>query len=333
MMTSHTYFKEILKNIYYKTFFKRDIIDETFAQFQNDNFREDTTKIDDEFIKKHALEIIDNGYTVIKNSSDPDLLNDMVADFYNWKSRNLNKFDTKFFKFDDKLDRVINLQSVLGKLKDLFSTNKALLVQDYLFQSETTLYSSLFFEVGSAQDIHRDIPLFWTRPTNMYFGTWLALENTDENNGPLVVIPGSHKLPLFDRNEILKSSNFLNKRIGEHEDILWFNYQKVVQEECAKKSLNILEVHVEKGDTIIWHPLLAHGGKEIIDKTRTRLSHVVHTTPLHVPVYHLDVFFNSKAKVPVNAPWKYENHLGRKLVKHNKINIKHVYGYNYNQLK
>ncbi len=333
MMTSKTYFKEILKNIYYKTFFKTDTINETIANFQTDTFREETLKIKDEFIKKHALEIIDNGYTVVKNSVDLSLLNEMVTDFYNWKARNLNKFDTHFFKFDDKLDRVINLQAALCKLKDLFSTNKALLVQDYLFQSETSLYSSLFFEVGSAQDIHRDVPLFWTRPANMYFGTWLALENTDTNNGPLVVIPGSHKLPLFDRNSILKNSGFLNKRIGEYEDILWTNYQKVVQDECVKKSLEIIEVHVDKGDTIIWHPLLAHGGKEIIDKSRSRLSHVVHTTPINIPVYHMDIFFNSKTKVPINAPWNYENHLGRKLVKHKKINIKHVQGYDYNQLK
>jgi phytanoyl-CoA hydroxylase len=333
MMTSKTYLKEIFKNIYYKTFFKTSPITETLAPFQFDSFREETLKLKDEFLKRHALEIIDNGYTVVKNSVDSNLLDEFVYDFYNWKKRNMTKFDSRFFKFDDKLDRVINLQASLSKLKDLFSTNKALIIQDYLFQSETTLYSSLFFEVGSAQDIHRDIPLFWTRPTNMYFGTWLALEDTDANNGPLVVIPGSHKLPLFDRNHILKSSGFLNKRISEHEDILWFNYQRVVQEECAKKSLNIVEVHVEKGDTIIWHPLLAHGGKEIIDKSRTRLSHVVHTTPINVPVYHIDVFFNSKAKVPINAPWNYENYLGRRLVKHKKINIKHVSGYNYNKLK
>jgi ectoine hydroxylase-related dioxygenase (phytanoyl-CoA dioxygenase family) len=333
MMTSKTYFKEILKNIYYKTFFKTGPITETLAPFQFDSFREETLKLKDEFIKRHALEIIDNGYTVVKNSVDSNLLDEFVIDFYNWKKRNMTKFDSRFFKFDDKLDRVINLQASLTKLKDLFSTNKALIIQDYLFQSETTLYSSLFFEVGSAQDIHRDIPLFWTRPTNMYFGTWLALEDTDANNGPLVVIPGSHKLPLFDRNYILKNSGFLNKHISEHEDILWFNYQRVVQEECAKKSLNIVEVHVEKGDTIIWHPLLAHGGKEIRDKSRTRLSHVVHTTPINVPVYHIDVFFNSEAKVPINAPWNYESHLGRRLVKHNKINIKHVRGYDYNKLK
>ena len=209
MMTSKTYFKEIIKNIYYKSFFKTDLIYESLAHFQKDSFREETTKLEDEFLKIHALEIIDNGYTVVKNSVDALLLNELVADFYDWKSRNLNRFDDKFFKYDNKLDRIINLQVVLKKLKDLFSTNKALSIQDYLFQSETTLYSSLFFEVGSAQDIHRDIPLFWTRPTNMYFGTWLALEDTDTNNGPLVVIPGSHKLPLFDRNLILEKSGFL----------------------------------------------------------------------------------------------------------------------------
>jgi ectoine hydroxylase-related dioxygenase (phytanoyl-CoA dioxygenase family) len=57
------------------------------------------------------------------------------------------------------------------------------------------------------------------------------------------------------------------------------------------------EVYVEKGDTIIWHPLLAHGGAKYKDLSRTRLSFVVHTTPDNVPVFHTDVFFNPGKKV------------------------------------
>jgi hypothetical protein len=82
-MTSKTYLKEIFKNIYYKTFFKTSPITETLAPFQFDSFREETLKLKNEFLKRHALEIIDNGYTVVKNSVDSNLLDEFVYDFYN----------------------------------------------------------------------------------------------------------------------------------------------------------------------------------------------------------------------------------------------------------
>ena len=88
----------------------------------------------------------------------------------------------------------MNIHATLPQFWPLFSTNKALQIQDYLFGMENILYTSLFFETGTSQAIHRDTPLFWTKPANMYFGTWLAFEKTDFENGPLIVIPGSHRL-------------------------------------------------------------------------------------------------------------------------------------------
>ena len=332
MMSVKSYYREILKNVYYKTFFKTNIVEEREPVFQSEAFIYQTLKLEDDFVKFHSLEIIEKGYTVVKASVSSGLVDDAVDEFHEWKLRNKDKFLSSFFKFEDKMDRIINIQAKLGIFNECFVSNKALAVQDYLFASETTLYTSLFFEVGSAQNIHRDIPLFWTNPPNMYFGTWLALEKTDSENGPLVVIPGSHKLPLFDRAEIMRKAGFTNKKIDPLEEKLWNAYQEHVYSECKINSLELEEVHVDKGDTIIWHPLLAHGGKEILDKKRTRLSHVVHTTPYNTPVFHMDVFFNTKSKVPVNAPWKYENFKGRNVVRHKNLSIKHLDNYNYNLL-
>jgi ectoine hydroxylase-related dioxygenase (phytanoyl-CoA dioxygenase family) len=331
-MSVKSYYREILKNVYYKTFFKTNIIEESEPAFQSASFISQTHQLEDEFIKHHSLEIIEKGYTVVKSSVPNELIDNAVNEFYDWKARNKYKFLPSFFKFEEKMDRIINLQSKLKIFNKCFVSNKALQVQDYLFGSETTLYTSLFFEVGSAQNIHRDIPLFWTNPPNMYFGTWLALEKTDFENGPLVVIPGSHKLPLFDRAEIMEKAGYANKKIDPLEEKLWNAYQEHVYSQCKINSLKLEEVYVEKGDTIIWHPLLAHGGKEILDKKRTRLSHVVHTTPYNTPVFHMDVFFNKKAKVPINAPWKYEKFEGRNVVKHKNVSIKHLDNYNYGLL-
>ncbi len=321
-MTYKNYSKELIIN-FLNIFKKKSLIVNDTPDFMKAPFREKVVLLKDPFIKKHCLELIDNGFTVVENSVPIDLIENSVSDFNDWKRRNKTKFHESFYKYDDKLDRIINLQSVLPIFSEMFSKNKALSVQDFLFQRKTCLYSSLFFEVGSSQDIHRDIPLFWTNPGYLYFGTWLALEDTNSKNGPLLVIPGSHKLGLFNRQELLKEYKGDKSKIHSTDQDLWNIYQKKVQSECKKNNLAEIEVHVKKGDTIIWHPMLAHGGKKILDKSLTRLSNVIHTTPENIPVFHIDTFFDLKKKVPVNAPWKYKDVNNRKIRDFGGLSITH----------
>ncbi len=49
----------------------------------------------------------------------------------------------------------------------------------------------------------------------------------------------------------------------------------------------------------------------------------MHTTPVGVPVYHQDKFFNPKAPAPMDAPWEYEQIEGFYRVQHTTFNIGH----------
>jgi ectoine hydroxylase-related dioxygenase (phytanoyl-CoA dioxygenase family) len=329
-MNRQTYTKSILKQ-FLNLIQNKGIIEETPPDFFTDCFREKTVKLNDDFIKKHSLEIIDNGYTVIRNSTDENLINTAVNEFKLWKNRNNPHFLNEFYKFNNRLDRIINLHSRLNIFQELFTSNSSLKIMDYLFMKDTCLYTSLFFEVGSTQDTHRDIPLFWTNPAYMYFGTWLALEDVDSENGPLVVYPGSHKLPLFDRNSFLKKIGRNSNDVKDIDEELWKEYQDFCSQESARKGFVLREVHVKKGDTIIWHPLLVHGGKEIINKSRTRLSFVAHVTPYNTPVFHMNIFFNKQSVVPKNAPWKYHM-LNNRYIMNSSLGINHVSDFDYTKL-
>jgi ectoine hydroxylase-related dioxygenase (phytanoyl-CoA dioxygenase family) len=168
----------------------------------------------------------------------------------------------------------------------------------------------------------------------MYFGTWTALESTDAANGPLIVIPGSHRLPLLDRNAIAHERYQDLSEIKDMDDDLWSAYQHRINDICQEKGLVAEEVHVEKGDTIIWHPLLAHGGAKIQDQSRTRLSFVVHTTPRNTPVYHTDVFFDVNRRVRKKAPWSYDQFEGRWIMRSNSLTIGHAHqDFDFSQLR
>lgn len=105
------------------------------------------------------------------------------------------------------MPRVVNLHEKFEVLKKIFTSSKALNFQDLIFQQEAIMYTSLFFERGTSQPIHRDIPYFWTNPSNHYFGMWVALENATLRNGALMGVPKGHKLRDTDRASFLKQLN------------------------------------------------------------------------------------------------------------------------------
>jgi ectoine hydroxylase-related dioxygenase (phytanoyl-CoA dioxygenase family) len=158
----------------------------------------------------------------------------------------------------------------------------------------------------------------------MYFGTWVALEKTDRENGPLVVIPGSQRLPLLNRDAIAREKYSDLSQIKRMDNDLWNSYQGKIARLCQETGLKEEEVHVQKGDTIIWHPLLVHGGAKILDSARTRMSFVVHTTPKNIPVFHNDVFFNVEKPVVDEAPWEYDSIGGRFMMRTHNLSIGHA---------
>jgi len=133
----------------------------------------------------------------------------------------------------------------------------------------------------------------------------VALEDTDLDNGPLMVVRRGHLIPEFDREAMARRFYADLDAIEPSSDSLWNTYQDEVGRECERAGLSTEPVCVNKGDTIIWHPQAPHGGADIRDLRRTRYSLVMHTTPVGVPVYHHNVFFHPSKPVSDEAPWSY----------------------------
>ncbi len=287
--------------------------------------------IQDPLLKSKVLDMVHKGYCVIENSVDTQKIDQALESYLAWKERNKNELKP-FMRNDIALDRIINIHNTLKEFGPLFTANTALKTQDYLFQKETALYTSLFFEQGSTQGIHRDIPVFWTNPGCQYFGTWLAMEDTDGQNGPLIVMKGGHKLPLLDREKIGYEFYKNLDDIPPQSEPMWNRYQTEVREQCTKNNLVEEQVHVKKGDTIIWHPLLPHGGAPILDWSKTRYSFVVHTTPVNTPVFHQNVFFNPKKSAVKKALWGYDEINDRKIAQTGPLSIGHGSTFDFSKL-
>ena len=264
---------------------------------------------------------------MIPASLPVELCNQVREGFVDFTRKNAGIFEHNRGP-DDHYPRIVNLHTAYTALFDLFRLNEtALEVQDFLFGRETALYTSLYYERGSAQDIHRDTPYFATKPEYQYFGMWVALEDTDECNGPLIVVRRGHLIPEFDREAIARRFYPDLSTIDPNSAELFNAYQAEVNRKCEELGLVTEELCVRKGDTIIWHPQAPHGGAAIRDLKRTRHSVVMHTTPLGVPVYHQDVFFNPSKPVGYEAPWPYVEANSRKYADFRDVSFGHVRAY------
>jgi len=156
-------------------------------------------------------------------------------------------------------------------VKNLACNQKVISTLRFLYRREPFPFQTLNFNKGSEQSVHSDAVHFHSMPERFMCGVWIALENIDEENGPLAYYPRSHKLPIYHYHElgIIASKAKRNYQYYPHMEHLFLELTKVHK---FKKELGT----IKKGQAIIWAANLLHSGSPIIDKARTRYSQVTH---------------------------------------------------------
>ena len=140
-----------------------------------------------------------------------------------------------------------------------------------LYQREPIPFQTLNFRFGTEQSTHSDSIHFSSVPARFMCGVWVALEDIDANNGPLHYYPGSHKLPIFELNDLGITGSYQNKPYD-----IYPVYEEFLQSLIEYNGLKKVELYVKKGQALIWAANLLHGGSTVLDKNRTRYSQVTH---------------------------------------------------------
>lgn len=272
-------------------------------------------------------ELLEEGFVRVRGGFATGVADEVLGGVRAALGRNQSIFG-RHLDADGHYPRIINLHLLHKPLLRLFTENRlALAIQDAFFDAPSSVYTSLYYERGSAQAVHRDTPYFTTKPEYRYLGVWVALEDADESNGCLQVVRRGHLLPELDREAIALGRYQTLEQVPRGspagEDYLWDEYQAKVAEGCVAQGLKPERVEAQAGDVIIWHPQLPHGGSRIQDFSRTRHSFVMHVTPVGTPVYQQDVFFNPRKNVSDRAKWAYGKFGDRKYVDGHVIDIGH----------
>jgi phytanoyl-CoA hydroxylase len=110
-------------------------------------------------------------------------------------------------------------------------------------------------QFGDEVPMHQDSSFLYTEP-NSVLGFWFALEDANEENGCLWVLPGGHQGKL--KNRFYKSKNTLGFREAQHVD--W-----------PKKAFRPLPA--KRGDMIILHGFIPH----FSEKNKSNISRYAYT--------------------------------------------------------
>lgn len=130
-------------------------------------------------------------------------------------------------------------------------------------------FQTLNFPRGTEQSCHSDHVHFDSIPPRFMAGVWVALEDTDEENGPLFYYPGSHKWLALTNTEVSYHQAAQDAPHYPRFPESWEAFARFYSVE--KKTFT-----AQKGDCLIWTSNLVHGGMYQKDQTRTRWSQVTH---------------------------------------------------------
>src|SRR4051812_22095757 len=204
-----------------------------------------------------------DGYLVIEEPVAPDNVLDAIVTgldhLYGQPAH--NRDGVLYYR-----NRIQNAWKIEAHVKALALAPPVLATLEGLYGRPPLPFQTINFRIGSQQKAHSDALHFNSKPEGFMCGVWVALEDIDMENGPVVFYPGSHRLPFVTmRDAGLEASE---ESYGA--------YETHIEDLIAKEGLQPRYGTIAKGQALIWAANLLHGGADQPDRSRSRHSQVTH---------------------------------------------------------
>lgn len=167
--------------------------------------------------------------------------------------------------------RISNLHSASEAAAELYLHPAVHGLVGKIFGEAPVAVQSIYFEWGSGQALHRDPMHVYTSPPSHLIGAWIALEDIGPDCGPLTYVPGSHELPYYQF-----SPGEYRVQHGTHGPEEIREAERFDLDQCRRHGLTPELFTCSRGDVLLWHASLLHGGAPLRDPALTRKSLVVH---------------------------------------------------------
>ncbi len=231
---------------------------------------------------------IDWGYVAFPKATDDAVIDEYLhlyeaawdaapsVIYLHWKRQVLPMERTYY----DEVTKVSDLHSCFRRAGELIYPTPVLRFLTQIYERPPVVFQTMTMRKGSEEILHLDTgPLTLTEPMSMA-ASWVALEDIQPESGEFQFIPGSHRLP-----EVLHYGTDKGHS-GDYDE-----YGRILETTlsmCEERGLKTKTFIAKKGDVLIWHADLMHGGAPIRDHTRTRKSLVAHFMPLGVMPTFID---------------------------------------------
>jgi len=162
--------------------------------------------------------------------------------------------------------RIQDAWTICEEVKQIATAPRVIELLRELYGREPLPFQTIDFRFGSQQHPHSDAWHFNSEPAGLMCGVWVALEDVDEDRGPLVVYPGSHRLAELTSGDVERAAGSSDAR----------SYERLVKELVEREGLEPRPATLRKGEALVWSSNLLHGGAPQRDITLTRWSQVTH---------------------------------------------------------
>lgn len=220
--------------------------------------------------KQFAINFHEKGYAII----DLDLSDYDINEIKNEIDRINKEEDTKVQESGyhySRGKRIFEGWKISDTLKNLSLNKKVFDKLNLLYKKKPVPFQTITFNYGSNQPLHSDTIHFHTMPHRWLCAVWVALEDMDNENGSLVYVPKSHKLPIFDFYDLKIKVPEYGKQFDSYAE-----YENFISQLVDTQKLKTETLICKPGQALIWAANLIHGGSEILDENRSRYSQVTH---------------------------------------------------------
>jgi ectoine hydroxylase-related dioxygenase (phytanoyl-CoA dioxygenase family) len=211
-----------------------------------------------------------NGY-IIFNINDDELIQEVNSDVDKIINDQNFKTNSKIYSYNDAPRIVESYKHSLACAR-LAKYPAVIDMLTKLYSATPLPFSTINFIRSTQQPLHSDYVHFGTVPELLLAGSWIALEDIHPDSGPLQVVPGSHKLEIFEYAKLLggapKALSEIKKQYSIYEN--WV--KKYIEDNHIKPVTPVMKA----GDCIIWAANLLHGSPDCLDNSLSRKSQVTH---------------------------------------------------------
>lgn len=240
-------------------------------------------------LRANFEEFLDRGYTIFRAVVDEPTVDRVRGDleaFEAFPERYVLKNQGKYIDPAGHgplrlADRIVDLYAVSAAARAAIYPAPVAAFLRLIFGEAPLGMQSISFAYGSQQAIHQDTAYVISEKPLSLAASWLALQDVVEGTGELTYYPGSHRFEHYLFSGEYK--NWTPARDGQpaHQAFL-----SQLHAQARARNIEPERFIARKGDVLVWHADLAHGGAPITRPGVTRHSLVTHFCPRSVkPAY------------------------------------------------